>query len=229
MIKNIFTCRSFSEGRNKKIKVFLIIFVFFSVFFSFAGISQASTEIYFKNASPVGLWPRETKEIFEKDIFSVVLMISSDKLINVINGTIFYDKDKIEIQKVKTGDSLFSLWTEEPAFDNEKGELSFIGGIPNGFMGRDGQILKISFLAKKSGNTLVSFKDIFSVFINDGLGTQINPWLKPLSLSINEKPTFSLFKNIFVKPINYLWIFIFLLLFIIIKMFIRFKNKKRGK
>jgi len=212
------------KNYNKNIKIFIKMFVFFCAFFVSASVSHAVTEVYFQN---------EAKTVSAKDNFSVILMFSSlEKPINVIDGTILYDKDKLEIKKIKTGDSVFSLWTEEPTFDNTKGELSFVGGIPNGFTGKDGQILKIDFLAKKAGNTLVSFQDVFSVFVNDGLGTQINPWLKPLSLTINEKPMPPLLKNIkniLITPINYLWLFLLVVLFIIIRMFIKHKNKRREK
>lgn len=199
---------------SKNIKFFLVIFILFFSFFIFAQISHAYTEVYFQN---------QTKEIIVGDTFSIDLKIaSSDKQINVIDGIILYDKDKLEIKEVKINDSLFSLWVQEPIFDNEIGELSFIGGVPNGFQGQKGQILKIIFLAKKKGETLIGFQDIFSVFLNDGRGTQINPWLRPLSLTINQK-SYSSVQNIFFL------IFILILLFIIIKLFIKFRNKKHEK
>jgi hypothetical protein len=205
-------------------KFYIFTVIIFSILFLYPQISHASTEIYFNN---------NAKEILVGDSFTASLMISSpDKSINVIDGTLTYDKDKLEIKKVKTDDSVFSLWTEEPSFDNEKGELSFVGGIPNGFKGNVGEILQINFLAKNTGAVLVDFQDIFSVYENDGKGTQINPWLKPLSLTINKKVKPSLIpslKNIFFKPSNYIWLLVLIVLFIIIKMFLKKKNKRSEK
>ena len=198
---------------NKRIKILFVIFMSFSVFFLFASISHASTEIYFQ---------KDLKEIAKGDTFSADLKISSTEMINVIDGTIIYDKDKLEIKEVKINDSLFSLWVKEPVFNNEIGELSFVGGSPDGFNGTDGQILRIIFLVKKDGVSLLSFKDSFSVFINDGKGTKINPWLRPMTIFTNEK-------------INYLTrytgalIFILLIIFILVRLFIRFRNKKNEK
>ena len=212
------------KNLNKKIKISFAMFVFFCAFFVSASVSQAVTEVYFNN---------EAKTVSAGDNFSVDLMLSSsDKSINVIDGTIIYDKNKLEVKKINIKNSVFSLWTEEPSFDNKKGELSFVGGVPNGFSGKDGKILNINFSAKKSGDTLISFQDVFSVYANDGKGTQINPWLKPLSLTIGERPISPLLKtikNIFSKPINYLWLFLLVVLFIIIRMFIKNKNKRREK
>ena len=198
---------------NKRIKILFVIFMSFSVFFLFASISHASTEIYFQ---------KDLKEIAKGDTFSADLKISSTEMINVIDGTIIYDKDKLEIKEVKINDSLLSLWVKEPVFNNEIGELSFDGGSPDGFNGTDGQILRIIFLVKKDGVSLLSFKDSFSVFINDGKGTKINPWLRPMTIFTNEK-------------INYLTrytgalIFILLIIFILVRLFIRFRNKKNEK
>lgn len=192
---------------NKKIKVLLNISIIFITLFFFAPTSQAMTEVYFQ---------KDSKEIIKGDTFLVNLKISSEKIMNVVDGTITYDKDKLEIREVKINNSLLSLWTKEPIFNNEIGELSFTGGTPDGFNGKDGQILEITFFAKKEGLSLVGFKDIFSVFISDGKGTKINPWLKPISLSINQPPNFFI----------YVGVFILILLFIIINLFIRKKNDK---
>lgn len=185
----------------------------FFFFFSFTPFSQAATEIYFQ---------KDLKEIFKGDTFSVDLKVSSMEMINVIDGTIIYDKDKLEIKEVKINNFLLSFWVKEPAFNNETGELSFTGGSPDGFKGQNGQILEITFFAKKNGSTLVGFKDIFSIFANDGKGTKINPWLKPIHLSINKKINY-------FSGYTVVFIVILIILFIVVRLFIRFRNKKNEK
>lgn len=227
MIKNIITRHNESEEDNKKIKFFFTIFLVIFVLFSFSRVSFASTEVYFQ---------KEIGEIIKGDTFSLNLKISSkDKKINVIDGTITYDKDKLEIKKVKIDNSLLSLWVKEPVFDNEIGELSFVGGVIDGFRGKDGQVLEITFFAQKGGSAIVGFKDVFSVFINDGVGTRINPWLKPMSLSIDKKSDILTEKVLdYLLPINmnykyYLGVFVLILLSIIMKLSIRFIKKKNDK
>lgn len=131
----------------------------------------------------------ENQNVYEGDTFIVDMKVSTpDKSINVIDGTLTYDKNKLEIKEVSTGGSLFTLWPKPPVFFNEKGTLSFVGGVPGGFQDKEGEVLKIIFLAKSEGEAQIDFLDSFSVFLNDGQGTSINPWLRSLSLNILKKP-----------------------------------------
>ncbi len=176
MIKNILVRRG---GGNIKLKFLIFAVIIFSAFILRASISFAATEVFFDKV---------VTEVKKGDTFTVNLKISSDKIINVVDGTITYDKDILAIESINKNDSFLSLWVKEPVFNNDTGELSFIGGIPNGLLIKDGEILNITFLAKKEGQTLLGFKDIFSVYANDGLGTNLNPWLEPMSLTVNKKP-----------------------------------------
>lgn len=212
---------------NKKINIFSILIIIF-IFFSCAKTSFASTEIYFH---------KDLNQIIKGDTFAVDLKISSsDDLINVIDGTIIYDKNILEVVNINTNNSLISLWVTEPTFDNKIGELKLVGGIPNGFKGENGQIFEIIFKAKRTGVTLIGFKDIFSVFINDGLGTAINPWLKPISLYIDQKSLSA--KNVLndvlnqtVNPNNnriyFVSVFVLISIFIIIKLLIKLKRNDK--
>lgn len=211
---------------NKKIQLCTTVFFIVFVFFLCAPVSQAATEVSFKNQT--------TSTIYQGDIFSIDLNISSlDEAINVIDGTVMYDSDRLIIKEVNIESSLVSLWVKKPIFDNKKGELRFIGGIPDGFDGTNANILEITFRAKQEGQTLIGFRDIFSVLANDGKGTIINPWLKPLSLSINKKPH-SLATNILSYLANicrnnkyYILIFVSIILFVILKLIFRFKKKRK--
>ncbi len=170
-------------SRNFNNKKYLIIVAILAVGFFFLPIGvEAATSIYFNI---------EKQIVYEGDIFLADLKISTpDKLINAIEGTIIYDGDKLEIQEISTGNSLFALWPKSPVFtnSNNKGILSFVGGIPGGFQDEGADILTIIFLAKSEGEGKIDFLDGFSVFLHDGQGTQINPGLKPLSLNILKRP-----------------------------------------
>lgn len=194
---------------NKKIKFAIIILSIFT-FFSFVQISFASTEVYLN---------KNVDSIKSGDIFDIDLKISSSKNINVIDGTLVYDKNKLEIKNIKIDNSILSMWVKEPSFNNQNGELSFVGGVPTGFSGDNGQILKITFKAIGDGNTLIGFKDVFSVLLNDGAGTNVNPWLKPLSLSIEKRS----------NPYNYSWVLVLIVILFIIILLIKLKKKKNDK
>ncbi|MGC9046816.1 MAG: cohesin domain-containing protein [Minisyncoccia bacterium] len=162
---------------NKNIYLILIATFLVSGFLSSSLIVKAATGVYFDLKEPV----------YSRDTFIVKLKISTDKQINAAEGVILYDSNRLEIKEISLGNSLFNLWPQKPVFSNEKGSLSFVGGAPNGFEG-EGEILRVVFLAKSEGETKIDFQDGFSVFLNDGQGTQINPWLRPLSLNILKRP-----------------------------------------
>jgi len=155
----------------------------FAIFLIISGLSLTRVEaagLYFTSQSP---------NIYNGDTFIMELKISTpDKSINVVDGTIIYDSSRLEIKEISTGNSLFALWPKPPVFSNDKGELSFVGGVSDGFQGDGGSILRIVFIAKNEGKAQIDFLDGFLVFLNDGKGTSINPWLRPLSLNISKKP-----------------------------------------
>jgi len=160
-------------------KKYLVIGIIFIIGFLFAPVSvKAATSLYFNLEDPV---------IYKDDIFLVDFKIATpDRSINVIDGTLLYDSDKLEIKEISTDASLIALWSKEPVIAN--GSLSFVGGIPDGFQGEEGNIFRIVFLAKNEGQVDINFLDGFSVFLNDGQGTQLNPWITPFSLDILERP-----------------------------------------
>ena len=129
-----------------------------------------------------------SENVFKDDIFVVeARIISQEDLINAGEITVFFDKEKLEIKELSSGGSLFSVWLNQPAFSNEKGTVTFIGGTPNGFQGEDALILKIIFIAKEEGEAKLNFKDNTVLFLHDGKGTKINPWTRPLTLTISER------------------------------------------
>src|SRR3989344_4332641 len=124
------------KNKNKKyISIFTVMFIL--TFILIPKPSLASTQVFFE---------REVKEVKRGDVFSVNLKISSpDKSINVINGFVSYNKDILNIKNVKIDNSFLSMWVEEPTFDNETGILNFTGGVPNGYIGEDGNMVEITF------------------------------------------------------------------------------------
>jgi hypothetical protein len=119
------------------------------------------------------------------DVFSVDFKISaSSSAVNVVDGKIKYNKDLLEIKNIEIDQSKLSLWTVPVSFDNQKGEIAFVGGAEKVLKGQNNQILKINFIAKQEGKTKIDFNDNFSVFENDGKGTRINPWLQPVEITI---------------------------------------------
>src|SRR3989338_10221142 len=79
-----------------------------------------------------------TEDILVDDVFVVEARLSSpEALINVVDGSILFDKEKLEVKELSTGGSVLNLWVQEPAFSNSAGTISLVGGTPNGFQGEE--------------------------------------------------------------------------------------------
>jgi len=129
------------------------------------------------------------QSIYQDDTFVVEVKISSfDKHINVVDGVLSFDPNIITVKELSTGDSIFSLWAEEPTFSNIDGTISFVGGAPEGFNGEDGLVVKVIFLARGEGETELTFSEDFLMFLSDGKGTKVSPERKPLTVVVLKRP-----------------------------------------
>ncbi len=87
-----------------------------------------------------------------------VLVNSPAAVINAAEAVMSFDAEKLKVDSISAQDSIFTLWTISPKFDNQKGEISFGGGIPRpGFQGAKGEVISINFRAQKVGQAQVSF------------------------------------------------------------------------
>ncbi len=108
------------------------------------------------------------------NILSVKVVVGTQgKSINNAEGTVQFPSDILDVISISKNSSIFNLWVEEPKFSNLEGKVTFNGGIPNpGYTGENGEILSITFRAKKAGIASVNFSDA-AVRENNGLGTDI--------------------------------------------------------
>ena len=107
-----------------------------------------------------------------------------DECINAVKAVISYDPNIVAVD-VSRGNSIFSLWVEEPVIDTQNHTISFAGGIPNGYCGRiagDPRLTNIiadivfnvpGFTVGATGGdtATVEFLSETEVLLNDGLGT----------------------------------------------------------
>jgi len=75
------------------------------------------------------------------DTFYVPVRIETkDECINAVDVSIAYDPYEISVQDIALGDSILTLWTQEPEIVRENGvevgRVVFSGGIPGGYCGR---------------------------------------------------------------------------------------------
>ncbi len=115
---------------------------------------------------------------------SVRLDTDEDECVNTIDGVITYD-DALNLVDVSRGQSILSMWVEEPKIDSDNNTLTFAGGIPNGYCGRiagdprlTNVVLDLIFQipgfvigASDVATATISFDEKTQVLRNDGLGT----------------------------------------------------------
>ena len=95
--------------------------------YSFLPTTASAALIYFTPASG---------EYQAGDNFAVEVRVDNEgECINAIEAHINYSPN-IRVADFSKGDSIATLWAEEPKIDGERNSLSFVAGIPGGYCGR---------------------------------------------------------------------------------------------
>lgn len=106
--------------------------------------------------------------------FSVRINVSSpDQAVNAASGVLSFPPDKLRIVALSKGESILSLWVQEPSYSNSLGTVNFEGVVPNpGFTGSSGNILTVTF--KVIGQGVIGLKFTSgSLLANNGEGTNV--------------------------------------------------------
>lgn len=120
------------------------------------------------------------------DTFEVSIKIDTEGAgVNAVQGTLQYPKDILQATKIDRSDSVFDFWLQEPAYSNDTGKVTFVGGSTAGSVGKSLQVLRITFTAKGSGRAEFTFTDS-AVTASDGSGTNVLSALH--GLVINSVP-----------------------------------------
>lgn len=124
------------------------------------------------------------------DTITVALVVDTKGVsINAVGGIITYSPDSVEIVDTFKTDSIINYWVQEPTFSNASGTASFSGVVLSpGFTGSAGNIITLSFKAKRAGETNIDITDA-QVLANDGLGTNILTDVVPGTLVVKNKQT----------------------------------------
>jgi hypothetical protein len=114
---------------------------------------------------------------------------AANECINAVDAVISYPSNIVP-DAISLGESIFSIWVEEPKIDLNARTISFAGGIPNGYCGRvqgDPRLTNklINIVFRSPGFTVggggndenfaeIKFEPETSAYLNDGQGTQAN-------------------------------------------------------
>jgi hypothetical protein len=138
------------------------------------------------NAATLYMSPNEA-ELKRGDsiTLSVRLDAGEEECINVVDAVISYTEN-IQPVDISRGQSILSMWVEEPVINKENRTITFAGGIPNGYCGRipgdprlTNNIVDLVFQSPglqigstESGDVVsVDFAEATQVLQNDGFGT----------------------------------------------------------
>lgn len=105
--------------------------------------------------------------------FSVSVLLNTDgKAVNAADGVLTFNPRELQAVSVSRTSSIFNLWTEEPAFSNAAGTVTFGGGSPSGYKGAAGNIVTVTFRPLGAGTPKVNFRS-GSALAADGMGTNV--------------------------------------------------------
>lgn len=168
-------------SKPKQLKSIILLSVGFALFpiFSFAAV------LYLEPSSG---------EYQPGDTFLVEIKIDTEEeCINTVEANLSFSQDILEAVDFSQGNSILTLWVEPPSIFQERGLVSFIGGIPGGYCGRipgdPGESNLLGKIIFKVGETKINqaeikFLDTSQVLLNDGFGTPAKLTTKGAILTI---------------------------------------------
>jgi hypothetical protein len=122
---------------------------------------------------------------------------AQDECINAVEGVLSLE-GPIAAVDVSLGNSIFSIWVEPPTISQNGKQVTFAGGIPNGYCGRiagDPRLTNTLFeiiartdaIASVDGSSVpaqVSFTEQTIAYLNDGFGTPAELQVFPQELTV---------------------------------------------
>ena len=90
--------------------------------------------------------------------FSVEVRVDGEgEAVNAAEGSIMFEPGELKVVNVSKEGSIFSLWTQEPAYSNNEDKIIFAGGRTDGYKGGDGKVIAIQFKALRDSVTTLVF------------------------------------------------------------------------
>lgn len=162
---------------------FLQISITFLFLFCIANVANAAI-LYLEPSSG---------SFHKDDIFLVEVRLDTEgEIINAVRASLEFPPDILKVEDFSKGNSVLTLWPQEPVFGRETGLISFSGGVPGGYWGKDGLLGKIVFQVHKTTqigtqkDTKLNFLEDSTVLLNDGLGTEAD--LNKIGATLNILP-----------------------------------------
>ena len=132
------------------------------------------------------------------DTFIADIRIDNQReCVNAAHVEVQYPTDTLRAVDFSKGNSILSLWIEEPKIDTDTGTITFSGGIPGGYCGRIpgdpvlsnvlGKIV-FSVIGAEKKNATVSITDASALYLNDGTATRASLTTQNALYTISPTP-----------------------------------------
>lgn len=114
-----------------------------------------------------------------------VIIDTKDHIVNAVEIYLNFDPSALKVESVSKNDSFIQVWiTDQPAFSNTTGAISFAGGLPTpGFSGR-GTVGSVVLTPLKAGSHRLTFDTKTRILLNDGLGSSVALRMRPIVMSV---------------------------------------------
>ena len=106
--------------------------------------------------------------------FSISVFLNTEgNEINVVWAELKFPPEILQVTSPTAGTSFITEWIVPPNYSNERGIVSFKGGIPGGITTSAGLVSSVTFRGVSSGIAKVEFTEGSRVLLADGKGTDI--------------------------------------------------------
>lgn len=169
------------QETNKKIKISLLFIILFSVCLLLTPLGVRSAILYFKPFSG---------EYYFGDTFIVEVRIDTEgECINTVKVNLSFPKNILEAIDFSQGNSILTIWLQNPKIEREAGLISFAGGIPGGYCGplsgEPGEptilgriVFRVVTSIAQPSLAEIKFLESSQILLNDGFGTPAKLTLK---------------------------------------------------
>lgn len=121
----------------------------------------------------LSLIPETARFVTADTSIAATVRLTARTPVNAVGGTIRLEPSAANILDTSQKNTVISLWAEEPTFVQEKGVISFQGGIlsEGGFVG-EGTVLKLFIKPTSTGVLPLTLENV-QVLAHDGKGTDV--------------------------------------------------------
>lgn len=147
-------------------KIFVVAILVFLLSFSLTSLVSAESAFLYLSPSSGSFLIGST--------FTVSVFVNTEgNEINTVLAELRFPPDKLQVTSPTAGTSFIAEWLTPPNYSNEKGIISFKGGIPGGIGTSAGLVSSVTFRVVSSGKAKIEFRETSKVLLNDGKGTNI--------------------------------------------------------